>query len=198
MTLNPLPVLKGAWGAIGGFLGGIQTYLIVGAVSASLAAGAAGWASYHWRDGEVNGLKLAAANVQVKIVTRTLVVHDRVATVNLAAATREAYAQGEIAGRAQALQQRIPTYVTPAQDRLIACLPVGFLRVLRAAEDGLDDPGSLALAAGQSDDDCADIAASAVASILAAEITAGRANAEQLNALTASIKAIHDATGSTE
>lgn len=72
------------------------------------------------------------------------------------------------------------------------CVPFGLVRVLDAAALGLH-PSALALPAGKSDADCTTIDYVALATNVIGNYGAARANAEQLNALIGSVRAVQEA-----
>jgi hypothetical protein len=152
-------------------------------VTLALGFGGGAYAGYRWEHGALSDLKLADANAQVVALDLQHASDMRQAKVNQDAAVKEASAQNNLKLIALTIHERIPVFVTPAQDARV-CVTVGLVRVLRAAEDGVT-PDTLTLALGQSDDDCADFAASALADNLTARLSVGNQNAEQLNALEA-------------
>lgn len=101
-------------------------------------------------------------------------------TANLEAAVSEGNAQLVILRQITDTKLEVPRYVTIHHP----CLSFGFIRVLDAAGLGVS-PDSLPLPAGVTDDTCAPLDPAAVAQAIIANIGDARANAEQLNALSA-------------
>jgi len=175
-------MFKALFSAATGALGGIQTYLIVGAVALVAGSAAGAYAGYRWEHGEVLKLQLADAKFAATAVKAAQLVDGLQYRVDLKAATTEAYAQGALQARTVTLTKEIVRYVTPKQDASVCGLTVGLARVLRAAAAGAD-PATLALAPGQSDDDCSDVTPSQVAGWFTAYAGIAQQNAEQLTAL---------------
>lgn len=184
-------IFKTAITSAGSFLGGIQTYLIVGAVSAALAFGGGIWLEYNISRGDINALKLADATALTKAVEDKSTSLQQQYAVDLAAAVSHAAAVAKLEGYEEALKKRIPVYVTPHQDAIV-CVPVGLVRLLNAAVLQTD-PAAIELAPGQSNDACSDVKASLLAGAVVEWLSVGHRNAEQLNALIAWIKANHEA-----
>lgn len=91
----------------------------------------------------------------------------------------------KIVTRTITLIKEVPRYVTPAQDAR-SCITYGLVRVLDAAALGTR-PAELPLPAGQSDDACAPVASSALASSVAANYGVALQNSTQLDALIDSV-----------
>lgn len=185
-------MLKLAWTAITGALGGIQTYLIVGAITAAISLGAGAYAGYRWEHGKLLELQLANAKFTTQQVQLKADGDTRQFKVALKAAVAEAHAQGKLEAKTVKVKERILIYVTKKQDASVCGLTVGLARILRASAEG-SDPGALALASGQSDDDCSDVTPSEVAGWFASYAGISNQNAEQLNALEAETIANHEA-----
>lgn len=113
-------------------------------------------------------------------------VQSRMERQSTTAAVAEASAQERIVYRTNETIKEVPRYVTVVQDR--ACIGYGLVRVLDAAAQGLS-PESLQLPAGQSDDACSPVAPSALAMSVAGNYGIARQNAQQLDALSADIRA---------
>ncbi len=185
--MNVTSIFKTALGSVGSFFGGIQTYLIVGAVTAAVSLGAGAYAGYRWEHGEVLKLQLADAKYvssQITLVTKET---QRQEVIDLAAAVGAQQKFDDLHLHYVTITKEITRYVTPLQDAR-TCVTVGLARSLRAEADG-SDPGALALAPGQSDDDCSDVTASEVAGWFKAYAEASQHNALQLNLLEADINA---------
>lgn len=148
-------------------------------------------AAHRWDAGDVQALhaQIAAierddARAKAAAIADAM---DRVARedrVSLARAVTEATAQQQLAHDASRVTREVHRHV-PKNDRF--CVPYGLVRVLDAASLGAD-PDDLSLPAGQSDGACAPVDAARLASSVAANYAAARANAEQLNALQAWVK----------
>lgn len=184
MTFNPLSLLGSA-------LGGIQTYLIVGAVSIAVGLASGAYAGYRWELGDLDALKLADAQAVLKATQEASASRGRQDAVDLSAAVAEAQAQTKVIIQTQTLIRKVPIYVTLAQDSR-GCVTVGFLRILRGAGTEAD-PSTLQLAPGQSDDDCSTLTLSALAGTISALYGVSLANSEQLNALNAWVVDNHKA-----
>ncbi len=169
-----------------GFLGGIKTYLIVGAVSGAVAFGGGIWLETKIAHGEINAIKLADAkylNEQIVAVANEQLRQNQI-DLNAAISAQKAFDDQHL--HFVTITKEIPAHVTPHQDAIV-CIPVGLARSLRAEADG-SDIDALQLAPGQSDDDCSDVTASEVADWFKAYAEAANHNAAQLNLLIANIK----------
>jgi hypothetical protein len=145
----------------------------------------AGWRVQGWR----NTAQALQAEQHVVAVVR------RQGAVATAVAVKDRAAEDRIGAATGTLIRDIPDHVTPASD-LRFPLPVGLVRVHDAAALGLDlsavpDP------AGQPDDAASGVAASAAASVIAANYGDCRVEAERLSNLqdwiTAEMKASNGA-----
>ena len=166
-------------------LGSLQVKLIAVAVALALAGTGGFYGGYRWEHGALVKVQLADAQASLVASQRAAASQKRQDDVSLAAAVKEQAAQDALNIKVITIRKEIPVYVSPVQDarsRTGCGISVGFIRVLHAAAKGVA-PDTLQLATGQSDDDCADIAPSALADLLAQALGAGNANAEQLNAL---------------
>ncbi len=134
---------------------------------------------YQW---DLGGKYIAAAHAQkaqAKEVKAALTI------INKASTKSETTAQAAIQVRYRTIIQKVPVYVTPAQDAR-TCITWGLVRLHDAAVFGVD-PATLDLPAGASDDACSDVTASSFASAVAGNYGLANANAEQLNGLQADI-----------
>jgi hypothetical protein len=113
-----------------------------------------------------------------------------------ASAVSEATAQANLSAEHTHIIERIPTYVTPAQDAS-HCITFGLLRVLDATILA-GDPAALPLPPGKSDDSCSPVTSSLLARQISDNYAVARANAEQLNALEDSIRSIGAATDNSQ
>lgn len=98
------------------------------------------------------------------------------------AAVAEAKVQQQIVVQTLTLTREVTRYVKDTS----TCVTFGLVRVLDAAALGVD-PADLPLPAGQSDDACAPVTASALAGSVATNYGTARQNAEQLNRLEATV-----------
>jgi len=165
---------------------------LVAVVGVAIVAGAGVYTGYRWERSAYEALVAADAKAQTKAVQVAAAKQLKIDAGNQAAAVKAAQAQQRIVTQTVTVTKEIPTYVHDT----IACpgLSVGLARVLRAAASG-DDPTSLQLAPGQSDDACSDVTPSEVAGWFAAYAQAARANTQQLTDLIAAVKA-NDAVAS--
>lgn len=172
------------------FLGGIKTYLIVGAASALVAFLAGSYVEHRIMANEVTTLKLADAKFttdQVKLKAKSDAAQ---AEIDLSDATFAQKTFDDQHLHFVTITKEIHDHVTPLQDTR-SCLTVGLARSLRAAADG-SDIDALQLAGGQSDDDCSDLTATEVAGWFKAYAEAAIHNSTELTLLQADIKAKHD------
>jgi hypothetical protein len=128
----------------------------------------------------------AKAN-ELAITAAAKVQHDQDMAAEKAAVT-EAAAQQRIVIQTKTLTKEIVTHVPVT----VACVPVGLVRVLNAAAKGLSAPDE-SFAAGKSDDACAPVSWRSLAADISDDYGTGNENAEQLNALEASIRDINAA-----
>lgn len=152
--------------------------LLLAALAALMAAaGATSWVTDRYHAAvkrgdaavaEAASLRMQIDNTNSSIVTVTEYV-DRVQTIRV---------------KGDTIIKEVPRYVTVQADA--ACtVPVGFVRLHdAAATGGVLDPG-----AGDSDAAPSGVALSAVGSTVAGNYTASHANAEQLSALQATLRA---------
>lgn len=181
MSLNPLSLLSSLGSAATSLLGGIQGYLIVGAVSGLLAASGGAWVGYNIEYSKLAALQLADAQAQVAAVNKAINRRTAQDAAALKAAVSDAKAQQKIVTITQTITKRIPSHDTVLVEAH-ACIPVALERLFRATAAEAD-PDSLALAPGQSDDDCADLTVADVADWFAGYAGASEANAQQLTDL---------------
>lgn len=184
-------IFKTALGAAGNFFGGIQTYLIVGAVSAALAFGGGIWLETKISRGEIADMKLADQKFADDRIAMLTAIEKKFTAIDLHSAVAAQKAFDDLHVRFVIINKEIPAHVTPIQDAR-ACISVGLARSLRGEADGTSID-ALQLAEGQSDDDCSDVTASEVAGWFKAYAEASLHNATELTLLQADIKAKHDA-----
>lgn len=170
----------------GSFLGGIQTYLIVGAVSAALAFTGGAYVQYRMDQGAFKGLQLDHANELIAAKDLAATDQHNKDLINQKSAVDQAKAQGDIALAEYKAHERNHVHVTPHQDNVI-CVSVGLVRVLNAAVFQTD-PAAVQLAPGQSDDACSDVKASVLSDAVVEWLYTGHKNAKQLNDLIANLR----------
>jgi hypothetical protein len=169
-------MFKLLFSAATGFLGGIQTYLIVGAVAAILAGFSAGYVVHRMDETTITSMKLAASLAEVDAVNM-IAKHVRDSDkIVLDAAVKEAAAQTRIVTQTATLTKEIPSHVKDSS----TCITFGLVRVLNAAATGASPRDT---APGQPDDACAGVSWRSLAGDLTDDYASGNANAEQLNAL---------------
>lgn len=95
--------------------------------------------------------------------------------------------QTKIVDHTVTLIKEVPKYVTVQQDAR-SCVSYGLVRLLDAASSGRD-PADLELPAGQSNDACAPVEASALAASVVENYGIARQNAAQLDGLIADTRA---------
>lgn len=183
-------IFKTAITSAGSFFGGIQTYLIVGAVTAALSLGAGAYVGYRWEHGEVLKLQLADAQFVKDQIALKGKNDAAMAAIDLSDATWAQKTFDDQHLHYVTITKEIPAHVTPHQDA-VACISVGLARLMRAEADG-SDADTLQLAEGQSDDDCSDVTPTEMAGWFKDFAAASNHNASQLNMLEADIKAKHD------
>lgn len=140
----------------------------------------------------IGALQMAAvAKVSVKAEHAARVTERKVASITTASALKEAKAQSVIHEKARIIHEKVYIHV---KDHLppVGCITFGFLRSLDAAGLGVD-PAGVELPPGQSDDACAPLSAADYAAAIGDRFSDARANAEQLDALEADVKARIDA-----
>jgi len=167
-------------------LGGIYGYLAAAGIAAILA----GYGSYQvtaWaKDETISSLKLADAKAETDAVQAAKDQMARQDKVTLDSAVAEAEAQARIVTRTVTITRKVPVYVS-AQSDSRCVLPNGFVQLLDAA--GLQaDPDALPGATGEPHDAAAGLSLSEATALLAADLGAAAANAEQLTALQGWIK----------
>ena len=163
---------------------------IAGAVAALCIAAGGFYAGYHWESVTVAKLELAQAQAAQKAQATALTETKQITVNNNAAGAHDAQAQQQIVTRTVTITREVPKYV---HDQ-IGCpsgATYGFVRVLVAAERGVD-PASLDLPAGVTDDTCSPDEQSNLAAQIVADFGAANANAQQLNDLIAAVK-VNDA-----
>lgn len=190
-----MTILSSGLKAVTGFLGGIQSYLITGAVALAVGTAGGAWVGYRIESGKVAAIQASLAEAETQVAqhgARIIVAQDRVA---LDAALSHQTITANITLQTAVNEKEITLYV---HDKISCPGPtVGLARVLRAYSEGID-PADLSLAAGQSDDDCSDVSASEVADWFNQFADAARKNAQQLNDLEAEIVTANKVTKETK
>lgn len=169
--------------AVTGFFGGIQTYLVIGAVTLAVGAASGAWVGYRYERSEVTAIQTADAEAETQAVQKADKSRAAQDAVTLASALAEANAQTKIVTVTQTVVKEIPAHV-PAKVDATICVPYGLVRLLDAS--ALEaDPNGLGLPTGKSDADCAPVEVSALAKSVIDNYSVAQANAEQLTALQA-------------
>lgn len=135
-------------------------------------------------------LQLSYAKAQQTAVEKAMAeqsVEDKIA---LDAAVTEAQAQQKIVTQTVTLTKTVDHYVKDDS----TCITWGLVRLLNAASQG-GDPNTVPIPTGKSDDACAPVSARALAANVVGNYAAARANAEQLNALEATIRSMMETAG---
>lgn len=155
---------------------------LVGAI-ALLAAGAYG--GYRFEEGKLSDLKAQYAQAETKAVQEAKTIQSKEDANAEAQELAEAQAQQKIVTQTITVTKEVPHYVPVIH----ACVPVGLVRVLNAASGVADSPD--AVATGQPNDACTSLSWDQVAGDIADDYGTARANAEQLNALEASVRQLN-------
>lgn len=184
MNLSSLTsLLSNGLSAVTGFFGGIQTYLLIGAVTLAVGAASGAWVGYRYERSAVTAIQTADAEAETQAVQAADKSRAAQDAVTLASALAEASAQAKVVTVTQTITKEIPAHVTPQVDATV-CVPYGLIRLLDAS--ALEaDPNGLGLPTGKSDADCAPVEASALAKSVIDNYSVAQANAEQLTALQA-------------
>jgi len=175
-------------------LSGLMTSLIGAALLAAASFGGGFYLEHRLAASTIAEMKLADAKAQeaaIEAVTATTKAQDKAA---LDAAVAEAQAQIKVVTVTHTITKEIPAHV-PATS---ACSTptFGLIRVLNAAATGTSI-GDQPAPAGELDDACAPLSWDQFAAALADDYGIGHQNSEQLNALQASVQAIHNSATST-
>jgi hypothetical protein len=175
-------------GAIASFVKGLLPAVgtwIIYAAAAALIASSSAWVTHRVDTATLETLKREHAEAQTEAVAIAKAEQAKQDDIALNAAVAEATAQQKIEVRTVTIQKEITKYVSDTAH----CITFGLIRVLDARVLGVD-PADLALPAGQSDDACAPVTATALADSIVANYGAAVANAKQLNDLEATIAAM--------
>lgn len=179
--------------ALGFFTGGASTWVIY-LLLAAASAGAGAYATHRFDLATIDSLKLAQQQAIITAQDEAIKKQRAIDAQNWSAAAAEAQAQQTITTRTVTIEKEVPKYVhdfvpVPGETQTITvgCITYGFVRVLDAAALGVD-PASLDLAPGQSDDTCTALKDTDLASAIVENYGIANGNAEQLDALIASVK----------
>lgn len=165
---------------------GLQGYLIV-AIVVGLGAAAGGYYVAHKAgEAKIAALELRMATASVKAVKEAAEEQQRLDRIGLDAALALGKTTLAIEVGTVKLVTEIEHHVKVTS---IPCVPYGLIRVLDAAVLGYSAE-SLALPAGQSDDSCALVDAQVLAKSIASNYGTANANAAQLDALSAYVRAV--------
>lgn len=158
---------------------GGSTFKLVAILLAVFALVGAGAYEEHQVDlGTINGLKAQYATDKAAAISAAMLQQKRYDTDAIAAAGAERDQQAALASQLQQNQQEVVRYVPTIK----SCVPLGLVRVLRAAAIGVST-GNVSLPAGKSDDACAGVEWPDLARSIISDFGTARANAVQLNAL---------------
>lgn len=159
---------------------GVIRLISYGLLAASLLGGMA-YVKHEWDAGQKARAQIVELHHQQRVQTAAQV------QVVAQAATAETAAQSTLQAQARVIVRRIPVYVSRSPSPVVGCVTWGMLRLHDAAALGLD-PSDLPASPGV-DAACSAVAPAALADTIARNYAAARANAEQLNALEADIRA---------
>jgi hypothetical protein len=170
---------------LAGAFSGVWGYAAAAAFAAIVAGTGVGWTVHRIDQAAYAVLQLADAKAKNDAMAALARTDQREAKANLDAAVAEAQAQQKIVTETVTVTKEIAQHVPIATP----CIPFGLVRVLDDAATG-SNTANAPTPAGQSDDACAPLSWRAFASELSDDYGAGRANAEQLNALEADVRAL--------
>lgn len=176
----------------------VNPYLVwikLGALALAVVGllGAGFYAGKRWDQNTITQMQLADQKAASKAQTLKATVQTKEATVVTAAAVDEGQEQAVIVTKETSLAKEIPNVIPST----VACIPVGFVRLLNGAALGSDTPDA-SFAPGEPDDACAPVSWRSVAADIADDYATANANARQLNDLEATIVALHAAYTATE
>lgn len=173
------------------FFGGIQTYLIIGAITLAVGGASGAWVGYRIESGKVAAIQTADAKAQTQAVSKQARADKAQSAVDVKAAI-DWQAKYDADNLPPAIiHDEVVRYVTVKADT-VTCIPVSLERLLHAYA-GRVDPASLPSTPGQSDDACSDVSASEVASWFKDYSDKANTNADHVDALEAWIAANHAA-----
>jgi hypothetical protein len=161
--------------------------LIAWGVLAATVLGFAAYVKHEWEAGKAAQAQIVVLHKQEKAVA------GAEKSVVAQAGSSEQAAQAALSAQARVIIEKVPIYVSNARSNVpgVACVSVGLVRLHDAAALGVD-PASLPAPVG-ADDACSTVTPAALASTIARNYAAARANAEQLDALEADVRAQADA-----
>lgn len=180
-------ILKTLFSAATGALGGIQTYLIAGAIALALGFAGGAYSGYRWESGVVANIKLVDERAKNAAATDAFRRGQKIAAANDKNGANEMTVQTKIVDHYITLTRKVPIYVTPTQDAHAGCISYGFIRVLVAGQRDVD-PETLILPAGVADDSCTGYSLTTLAAALRAGFLTANQNAAQLNDLIQSVR----------
>jgi hypothetical protein len=181
-------MLKQLWAVIAGGNPGswaILALIALGALGAATASGA--YVTHKMDSADYKALQLADATAQTAAVQKAKDLQARQDKTAMNGAVAEAYAQGKLDGA----RQSIPTEVVKHVKDTVPCISYGLVRVLNGYAEG-HGAADESIASGQPDDACAPVSWRAFASDISDDYVTGLKNAEQLNALIANVRQLHD------
>jgi len=171
-------------------LSSLTSTLIGAALLAAISFGGGFYLEARLKASTIAEMKLAdaqAVRIAIETVTATTKSQDKAA---LDAAVAEAQAQIRVVTVTHTITKEIPAHVPT--DSACHSPTFGLVRLLNAAATGTN-LGDIPTPASQPDDACSAISWDQFAAAVADDYGIGRQNSEQLNALEASLRAIHDA-----
>lgn len=173
------------WSLIASAASSASGILILLAVVGSLI-GLGGFEQHRIDANALTSLKASYAAAQAKAVAAAAAIQKQDDDAALTASTNEAAAQ---AAQVATLQKELSDVSAHVHVKTItaSCVPLGLVRVLYAGSHGVT-ADSLSYGAGQSDDACAAVGWSDLASAILHDYSAARANGEQLTALQTLLK----------
>lgn len=162
----------------------LKTTALAAAAAFLVGAGSGSWITNELAQAKANRLELAQQKAYDKAVDAARKAERTQAEKDFTAEKSALQRQRQTTTRYVKLTKEVPVYVTEIQDR--ACVPYGIVRVLDAAALG-SDPAALELPAGQSDDACSPLKPSDLARGILHNYEVAQQNAQQLDALIASV-----------
>lgn len=162
----------------------LKTTAIAVVVAFLAGAGSGSWITHELAQAKADRLELAQQRAYNKAINAARAAERTQAQKDFKAEKEHLQRQRRNSVRYVNLTKEVPVYVTEIQDR--ACVPYGLVRVLDAAALG-SDPAALELPPGKSNDDCSPLEPSALARGILRNYEVAQQNAEQLDALIASV-----------
>ncbi len=158
-----------------GLIGGVIISLLVGSIGT-------GYLVHHYDQADLLKVRLADASALQKATEKAAQIQEAQDADAEAAAVKESGAQAVIQQHTVTITKEVVTHVSDSSH----CITYGFVRLLHDAATG-DSSAEQPPPTGQSDDSCAPVTWRQAASDIADDYGTARANAEQLNALEASV-----------